>query len=189
VHRLTKWRPVNEIGLPPFRTQGGVLCRRHSHLTASQEGKRGVSDPPPCGAPSPNDHLRRVAHARFRAQTVPLSLARRGARPSPASGCPLRAVTVSPLLAHGPRLSLHTVSSEQSQHVAQASFPRVPSIVDATGSPALADAISYGTGRLEAQVLARLYLHFSSLVGTSWVVELRGQTGGQEAGGLLSPAD
>ena len=34
-------------------------------------------------------------------------------------------------------------------------------------SPALAEAISRGTGRLEAQVLARPYLHLSSLVGTS----------------------
>ena len=41
------------------------------------------------------------------------------------------------------------------------------SIVDATCSPTLADAISRGTGRLEAQVLARRYLHLSSLVGTS----------------------
>jgi len=41
------------------------------------------------------------------------------------------------------------------------------SVVDATCSPALADAISRGTGRLEAQVLARPYLHLSSLVGTS----------------------
>jgi hypothetical protein len=41
------------------------------------------------------------------------------------------------------------------------------SIVDATCSPALADAISRGTGRLEGQVLARHYLHLSSLVGTS----------------------
>ena len=40
-------------------------------------------------------------------------------------------------------------------------------VIDATSSPALADAITRGAGRLEAQVLARPYLHLSSLVGTS----------------------
>ena len=41
------------------------------------------------------------------------------------------------------------------------------SVVDATCSPALADAIDRGDGRLETEVLARSYLHLSSLVGTS----------------------
>ena len=40
-------------------------------------------------------------------------------------------------------------------------------VIDATSSPALADAITHGAGRFEAHVLARPYLHLSSLVGTS----------------------
>ena len=40
-------------------------------------------------------------------------------------------------------------------------------VIDATSSPALADAITRGAGRFEAHVLARPYLHLSSLVGTS----------------------
>jgi hypothetical protein len=39
--------------------------------------------------------------------------------------------------------------------------------LDAVSSPALADAISRGTGRLETELLPRRYLHLSSLVGTS----------------------
>ena len=45
-------------------------------------------------------------------------------------------------------------------------------VIDATSSPALADAITRGAGRFEAHVLARPYLHLSSLVGrhepSSW---------------------
>ena len=40
-------------------------------------------------------------------------------------------------------------------------------VIDATSSPALADAITRGAGRFEAHVIARPYLHLSSLVGTS----------------------
>ena len=40
-------------------------------------------------------------------------------------------------------------------------------VVDATCSPALAEAIDRGEGRLETEILARSYLHLSSLVGTS----------------------
>ena len=37
-------------------------------------------------------------------------------------------------------------------------------VIDATSSPALADAITRGAGRFEAHVLARPYLHLSSLL-------------------------
>ena len=40
-------------------------------------------------------------------------------------------------------------------------------VIDATSSPALADAITSGAGRFESHVLARPYLQLSSLVGTS----------------------
>ena len=40
-------------------------------------------------------------------------------------------------------------------------------VIDATSSPVLADAISRGTGRFEAHLLARPYLHLSPLVATS----------------------
>lgn len=40
-------------------------------------------------------------------------------------------------------------------------------VIDATVSPALADAIARGTGRLECYVLPHRYLHLSSLVGTA----------------------
>lgn len=39
--------------------------------------------------------------------------------------------------------------------------------LDATASPALADAIGRGTGRIESQVLPRAYLHLSPMVGTA----------------------
>lgn len=40
-------------------------------------------------------------------------------------------------------------------------------IVDATGSPVLADAVQRGTGQVECQVLTHPYLHLSALVGTA----------------------
>ena len=42
-----------------------------------------------------------------------------------------------------------------------------PRVLDALTSGVLADAIARGTGRLEAEVLARQYLHLSPLVGTA----------------------
>ena len=42
-----------------------------------------------------------------------------------------------------------------------------PTALDATASPALADAISRGTARIESHVLPRAYLHLSPLVGTA----------------------
>lgn len=40
-------------------------------------------------------------------------------------------------------------------------------VVDAAGSPVLADAIHRGAGRVECQALPRAYLHLSPLVGTA----------------------
>ena len=40
-------------------------------------------------------------------------------------------------------------------------------VVDATGSPVLADAVERGTGQVECQILTHPYLHLSTLVGTA----------------------
>ncbi len=40
-------------------------------------------------------------------------------------------------------------------------------VIDSAMSPVLADAIERGTGRIECEVLARPYMHLSTLVGTA----------------------
>ncbi len=60
-------------------------------------------------------------------------------------------------------------------------------VIDATSSPALADAITRGAGRFEAHVLAHPYLHLSSLVGRHELSSWGDTPGDKRLGGCCLP--